>query len=165
MEEIDREAVITRRMVDAMEAGELLALTRRHAELLGERFPRRAEHFYAPEITDLPHLLRRLYRMDPEGFREMVGEQCGRDYLAGRLWAAVLLSHGGTLPEGALRRLERTLPEALLKVEEKELNGPKGPYIEIREHPGDVVRPALQGAGAAGEVAALFPRRQRGAAL
>jgi len=74
VEEIDREAVITRRMVDAMEAGELLALTRRHAELLGERFPRRAEHFYAPEITDLPHLLRRLCRMDPEGFREMVGE-------------------------------------------------------------------------------------------
>lgn len=138
MEEIDREAVITRRMVDAMEAGELLALTRRHAELLGERFPKRAEHFYAPEITDLPHLLRRLYRMDPEGFREMVGEQCGRDYLAGRLWAAVLLSHGGTLPEEALRRLERTLPKALLKVEEKELNGPEGPYIEIREHPGDV---------------------------
>ena len=122
MEEIGREAVITRRMADELDHGALLALTRRHAELLGERFPRRAEDFYAPEITDLPHLLRRLCRMDPEGFREMVGKQCRRDYLAGRLWAAVLLAHGGTLPEEALRRLEQTLPKALLKVEEKELD-------------------------------------------
>lgn len=115
MEEMDRETVITRRMADELDDGALLALVRRHAGLLGERFPKRAEDLYAPEITDLPRLLRRLYRMDPERFREMTAEQCRRDYMAGMLWAAVLLSEGETLPEESLRRLERTLPKALVR--------------------------------------------------
>lgn len=138
MDDREREEVITRRMAEGMDEEALLALVRRHAELLGERFPRRAENFYAPEITDLPHLLRRLCALDRSRYRGMVGEQCRRDYLAGRLWAAVLLGEGGTLPDGALERLERTLPKALLKVEEKERKGARGPYIEIMEYPGDV---------------------------
>ena len=91
-------AVITRREIDAMSGQELMALVRRHAKLLGERFPKKSENFFCPDIQDEPALLRKLYRLDPERFVRLVLEQNKREYLAGGHWAAVLLSQGSVPP-------------------------------------------------------------------
>ena len=101
-----------------MSGQELMALVRRHAKLLGERFPKKSENFFCPDIQDEPALLRKLYRLDPERFVRLVLEQNKREYLAGGHWAAVLLSQGGTLPEEVLRIQERKMVTVLTKVEE-----------------------------------------------
>ena len=62
--ETRRGEVITRREIDAIDEEELPALVRRHAKLLGERFPRKRDQFYCPDILDEPHLLRKLYRLN-----------------------------------------------------------------------------------------------------
>ena len=105
--------VITRQEIDAMGEEELLALVRRHANLLGERFPKKRDQFYCPDILDEPHLLRKLYRLDRERFIGMVLEQNKREYISGGRWAAVLLSQGETLPEEVLRRQEQVQADLL----------------------------------------------------
>ena len=105
--------VITRQEIDAMDEEGLLALVRRHANLLGERFPKKRDQFYCPDILDEPHLLRKLYRLDRERFIGMVLEQNKREYISGGRWAAVLLSQGETLPEEVLRRQEQVMSKTL----------------------------------------------------
>lgn len=119
-------AVITRREIDAMSDQELMALVRRHAKLLGERFPKKRQNFFCPDIQDEPALLRKLYQLDPERFVRLVLEQNKREYLAGGHWAAVLLSQGGTLPEEVLRIQERNMATSLTKVEEHTCSNGRG---------------------------------------
>lgn len=114
----EREAPVTNRMIDAMSQEELLAFTRKHAGLLGERFPKRMEQFYCPQILDEPHLVRRLCSFGVEEFTQLVLEQSRRDYEAGGRWAAVLLSRGGRLPEEVLRKQESVMPDSLTSVSE-----------------------------------------------
>lgn len=127
--------MITRWEIDAMGEDELLSLVRRHAKLLGERFPKRAERFYCPDILDEPHLLRKLYRLNRERFIGMVVEQNKREYIAGGRWAAVLLSMGEELPQEVLRRQEQVMAKKLTTVEECTCNNGRGyEWKEVREH-------------------------------
>lgn len=127
--------VITRREIDAMGEDELLSLVRRHAKLLGERFSRRVDRFYCPEILDEPHLLRKLYQLDRERFVEFVREQNKREYIAGGHWAAILLSQGEALPEEVLRRQEQVMSKSLTQVEERiHSNGRGDEWKETHEY-------------------------------
>ena len=127
--------VITRQEIDAMDEEGLLALVRRHANLLGERFPKKRDQFYCPDILDEPHLLRKLYRLDRERFIGMVLEQNKREYISGGRWAAVLLSQGETLPEEVLRRQEQVMSKTLTRVEEHTCTNGRGyEWSETLEH-------------------------------
>ncbi len=118
-----------------MDEEELLALVRRHANLLGERFPKKRDQFYCPDILDEPHLLRKLYRLDRERFIGMVLEQNKREYISGGRWAAVLLSQGETLPEEVLRRQEQVMSKTLTRVEEHTCTNGRGyEWNETLEH-------------------------------
>lgn len=127
--------VITRQEIDAMGEEELLALVRRHANLLGERFPKKRDQFYCPDILDEPHLLRKLYRLNRERFIGMVLEQNKREYISGGRWAAVLLSQGETLPEEVLHRQEQVMSRTLTRVEEHTCTNGRGyEWNETLEH-------------------------------
>ena len=118
-----------------MDEEELLALVRRHANLLGERFPKKRDQFYCPDILDEPHLLRKLYRLDREQFIGMVLLQNQREYISGGRWAAVLLSQGETLPEEVLRRQEQVMSKTLTRVEEHTCTNGRGyEWNETLEH-------------------------------
>lgn len=128
--------VITRWEIDAMGEAELLSLVRRHAKLLGERFSKRAEQFYCPDILDEPYLLRKLYQLDRERFVEMVREQNQREYIAGGHWAAVLLSMGEKLPQEVLHRQEQVMVKKLTEVKAcTHSNGRGDVWEEVHEFP------------------------------
>lgn len=114
--EKENEKYITPRDTDAMTGEELRALVRRHIWLLGKRGPKGEENFYRPQIIDEPRLLRRLCQWDPEEFSRMVLEKHSLDDIAGKKWAAVLYSQGGTFPEEILRRAELKMPDGLTRV-------------------------------------------------
>lgn len=131
------ETVISNREIDAMSGEELLAFARKHATLLGERFPKRPELFFAPRILDEPHLLRRLcQQLGLETFSALVAEQSRREYVAGGRWAAVLLSQGGAIPEEVLRKQESVLPPSLTTVREETFRdwAGEGPRTMIFEY-------------------------------
>lgn len=118
--------VITRREIDVMGEEELLDLVRRHAKLLGERFPKQADRFYCPDILDESHLLRKLYRLDRERFVELVQEQNKREYIAGGHWAAILISQGEPLPDEVLCRQEQVMSKSLTQTEERTHSNGRG---------------------------------------